>query len=76
MVHYFYFQEQSAADEAASELQVLGCIVEVRRGALGGNWLVRAEFDEMHDKDWTEQFEKLAERWGGEYDGWEKKLGS
>lgn len=74
LVHYFYFPERSVADEAARELQALEFAIEVRRGALGGDWLVRAKSSEARAEDFREQFESLAERLGGEYDGWERQV--
>lgn len=72
--HYFYFPEHTAAHAAAGALESLGYSVEVRHGAFRENWLVRAEHSGTPGGDKTEECEKLAQQYGGEYDGWENSV--
>lgn len=71
LLHYFYFPEQTAANDAAGALESLGYSVEVRHGAFRGNWLVRARRCGTPPGDMTEECGQLAQQYGGEYDGWE-----
>lgn len=77
--YYFYFPERAAAESAAGELRAFGFNVEVDRGAVDHDWLVRAMPLKLqpHDSDdWESRFEDLANRLGGEYDGYEREVGA
>lgn len=74
LAHYLYFPTQEAGEEVARTLRERGFEVESRLGADDVNWLVLAS----HILEAPEalptlrdELEALAERFSGEYDGWE-----
>lgn len=75
MVHYLYFPGQAAARQARDRLEQRGFSTEVRRAALGPDWLVLAKgADEARARE--DELTTLAAEFGGEYDGWESELGA
>jgi hypothetical protein len=78
VLHYLYFPQQRDADLVAHDLRARGFRCEHRLGADGANWLVLARHDLVPTPEQmaaTRQgLEKLAESFGGEYDGWEVEL--
>lgn len=76
VVHYLYCRKQYDAERMGKSVAEEGFSVEVRRGALGDNWLVLAKRTQMLNEaeiaELRSFFEKLARNVsGGEYDGWE-----
>jgi len=75
MSHYLYFAKKAKAEEAGRHLRERGFEVEVRRGADGTSWLALAKQKAPESADQMEglreELESLAEKLGGEYDGWE-----
>jgi hypothetical protein len=75
LLHYLYFPRRADADAAAAELRKGSVEVEQRRGADGTNWLVLARQNALLSDTLLaairDSMEDLAERGGGEYDGWE-----
>jgi hypothetical protein len=70
--HYFYFDDVSAARAVARELEALGFTASVQNAAgEDDTWLVLAEPPAGTVEFSRSAFEQLAERHGGEYDGWE-----
>ena len=78
VTHYLYFETAKVAREVASQLQASGYSTEDRLGADGENWLVLAKQKCVPTDAYVEQtrlfFEEIAERRGGEYDGWEAEV--
>lgn len=70
--HYLYFPERMNAEKAARELRGKGWRAEVKMGADGENWLVLAKQPAPTDdiEDTRDELERLADNFGGEYDGW------
>lgn len=76
VLHYLYCKKQNDAERLGKSVAAEGFSVEVRRGALGDKWLVRAKRTQMLDEATIAElrrfFDKLARGVsGGEYDGWE-----
>jgi len=78
--HYLYLPSEETAQSAASELRGLGYEVEVRRSASAKPndpfpWLALSTegtlIDETAIDERRVQFEGLAAKYGGDYDGWE-----
>ena len=78
--HYLYLPSEEAAEDAAGDLRSLGYEVEVRRSASNKPndpvpWLALATegtlVDERAIEERREQFDSLAQKYGGDYDGWE-----
>lgn len=71
---FFYFPTETAADSACDVLKSRDFSVSVRPGASTSDFLCLAEklliptVDELNRL--TSEFESLAARLGGEYDGW------
>jgi len=78
VLHYLYFPEKRAAEEAAVELRSLGFSAEDRLGADGVNWLVLARQELVPSEEAIatarQQMEEIARRGDGEYDGWEAEV--
>jgi hypothetical protein len=78
VAHYLYFQRKDAAARTAVELRARGFRIEERLGADGVNWLVLARHDAIPTEkaiaSVRKTLEQLAERLGGEYDGWEAEV--
>lgn len=75
MMHYLYFPAHAAACKARDRLQLRGFSTEVRRAAVGADWLVLARgTDEAGAPD--DELTRLAAELGGEYDGWESEFGA
>ena len=72
---YVYFPTEAAARTAERELAPVGVHCEVRPAAKGSTWLVLARITALptaaNVEAESERFQALAERLGGEYDGWE-----
>jgi hypothetical protein len=80
-VHYLYFASPEAATAASHEAEARGFEVEVRDPlpAYPGQWsLVCGQHGVVVDpptvRDHGDLFDALAERHGGEYDGWEASV--
>ena len=78
VLHYVYVPGAAAAAAAADEAFAYGFLANVREPSPGApaQWLVLCErHDAVLDLDFVRDcgdwFEALAERHGGEYDGWE-----
>jgi len=75
VVNYLYLPDEARAQDAGVALRSTGFTVEVRPAAKGPTWLARANKDMIptgaNIQQMREQFEGLASRLGGEYDGWE-----
>lgn len=73
--HYLYFPNKSSAQKCASDLIREGFSVTVDRSAMGKDWLVLARHSiAPHGETMTalrERLTTLAEKYQGEYDGWE-----
>lgn len=73
--HYLYFRTEESARAAGEELRAGEFEVGVDRAARGRTWLALAEHDLLLTEEAIagvrSQLEDLAERLGGEYDGWE-----
>jgi regulator of ribonuclease activity B len=71
--HYLYFPEKANAERAAVKMREKGWTVEVKMGADGENWLALAKQPAPIEEDIggiRDELEELADRLGGEYDGW------
>ena len=72
--HYLYFCSESEGADAAEQLQRMGYTTEEIPEA-DGSWLVRATHEVRPTSDGVsllrQAMERLANRFGGEYDGWE-----
>jgi regulator of RNase E activity RraB len=70
--HYLYFDRHREAKRAASELRQAGYRVDLDRS--GSQWRVLAQHQLLPNEEALEEaiefLEGLAERYGGEYDGW------
>lgn len=80
-IHYFYFEEETSAEAAAEELETMGfdaATCELLETSNGTMWPVKAETISVINEDVIEALRepltKLAERHGGEYDGWEAQI--
>ena len=80
VMHYLYVLSEGAAYLAAAELVAAGWYVDVE-GPVGGedDWLVLAEdlarvVDEPGLRETRLLLQELAERFVGEYDGWEASV--
>jgi hypothetical protein len=75
MRHYLYFPKKPAVRKAEERLGGSGFAVEVRKGAVGRNWLVLATRTPPQTGEEADQvrneMEALASELNGEYDGWE-----
>ena len=75
LVHYLYFPTRERASTAREEIALLGFTVELRPGALGPDWLVKATSQDgtviQDPASQSETLRDIATRAGGEYDGWE-----
>jgi hypothetical protein len=78
MEFYLYFPTEELASKVADEIEADGYKVEVKRAPRGSSWMCyvtrrmvpkRAEIAAM-----GKRFRDLAERYGGEYDGWETEV--
>lgn len=72
---FFYFQSEGSANSAAKELQTSGySVLRVDRPANARSWNVHAQRLMVPEikamQGLTLQFEALARKFGGEYDGW------
>jgi regulator of RNase E activity RraB len=71
---FLYFPTETAAREAAVGVEAEGCDVDVRLGADEKNWLCYAtrRMVPKHDElaRLRARFNELAQKGGGEYDGW------
>jgi len=78
--YYLYFPNEQVAKEVAGILYQYGFVVEDRLGADGVNWLLlaktRAVPTESAIAEMSAFLERIAERNGGEYDGWEAEVQS
>jgi regulator of RNase E activity RraB len=76
--HYLYFPTEDGAAEVASRLKISGFMTEQRLGADGVNWLVLARHEVVVSEELIEatrlMMVVLAEKVGGEYDGWEAEV--
>jgi regulator of RNase E activity RraB len=76
--HYLYLPTREAAASVANELCAQGFETEERLGADGTNWLVLAGHKVVPSEDLIAAnrrlMEALAEKFGGEYDGWEVEI--
>ena len=72
--HYFYFPLKRQADEAAKLITEKGLQATVKKSADGESWLTLATAEPPNKnfdmEETREEFERLADRLGGEYDGW------
>lgn len=70
--HYLYFSNKSDAERAAQRLRGRGWAVEVKTGTDNKHWLTLAKQPAPIDdiEETREQLERLADEFGGEYDGW------
>lgn len=71
MVHFLYFPSRASAAAASEQLIEWGFVTEVRPAALGDDWLLRAEAPASAQIRGSDELRTLAEKFGGEYDGWE-----
>jgi hypothetical protein len=76
--HYLYFPLEQGARQVGNILRERGFLVEERLGADGINWLVLAK-DRMVPTEagigeMRALLEEIAEKNGGEYDGWEAEV--
>jgi hypothetical protein len=75
IVHYVYFQEESDARAAGEVVADAGYDVTVSPADTVSQWLIRAEITRVVDETtvpgYRRWFEQIADRHGGEYDGWE-----
>jgi hypothetical protein len=75
---YFYFPDPAAAQRVADQLRARDFAVIVDRPALGTDWLVLASKEMLTQsgsiEDLRTEFEAMAGKEGGEYDGWEVEL--
>jgi regulator of ribonuclease activity B len=75
IVNYLYVPDETGAHAAGAELQQAGYQVEVRPAATGKQWLTMATIVMVPSTSnialLRDRFESLAERLGGDYDGWE-----
>lgn len=78
VLHYLYFPRQEAAASTAVELRSCGFATEERLGADGIHWLVLARHQIVPSEETIARtrhmMEELAQRRGGEYDGWEAEV--
>src|SRR5262249_44821486 len=71
---FLYFSTEAAAEKAAKDVEAEGCTVKVKPGANNSGWLCFATRRMVPDH--TElvrlrnQFNEIARRLDGEYDGW------
>ena len=73
--HYLYFATEQVGGEVAAELRRQGYAIEERLGGDDINWLVLATHQIIPSVESIasirEAMETLADRFDGEYDGWE-----
>jgi len=76
--HYLYFPSEEAGNDVADILRERGFVVEHRLGADGVNRLVLAKSQmmptEQNIAEARAMLEQIAEKNGGEYDGWEAEV--
>ena len=72
---YLYHDKESGARQICGALNAQGFQVEVREGAVQGEWLCLASLSFVPSiqklSDLKSTFEDLISIYGGEYDGWE-----
>lgn len=70
--HFLYFDNKKKGNSAAAHLRGMGWVVEVKRSADGQQWLVRGYQPQPveHIESVRQELEDLADKLGGEYDGW------
>lgn len=78
VIHYLYFPEKKAAEEAVKQLDELEFSIEMRLGADGENWLALITHKIIPTSksiaDARALLTGITERLGGEYDGWEAEV--
>lgn len=76
--YYLYFRERSTADSAAAEAGSGPLTATVRRAADGSAWLLLVSGtmvpSEAAIREHTVRLVEIAQRYGGEYDGWEAAI--
>lgn len=76
--HYLYFPSETDGKRVASDLRQAGFEVEDELGADEENWLVLVHTTVIPTPEGIsnlrQRFEKLAEEYDGEYDGWEAAI--
>lgn len=76
VIHFLYFQDGGASHRAAEAIEEAGYSTKVvEPDERFREWRVHAEatrvMSETTVDGFRSWFEQVAERWGGEYDGWE-----
>jgi hypothetical protein len=76
VLHFLYFDDETAARAASAEVERAGFEATVAEpDEAVAQWSVRAEatrvVDETNVDAYRAQFERIASEHGGEYDGWE-----
>lgn len=79
VIYYLYFDRRAAAEAAGHEAVEAGFGVDVRSPDGSGPWAVVCErhdyvLDPETVRDNSDFFNAIAERLGGDYDGWEASL--
>jgi hypothetical protein len=73
--HYFYFDEREAADALQRVFEQRHVAATVDVAADGSSWGLYVSIIDSKDPNRLDEiaqgFEELAEKFGGEYDGWE-----
>jgi regulator of RNase E activity RraB len=80
-IHYFYFEDEPNAEAAAKELKKMGfnaATCELLETSNGLKWPVKAEQISVINEDVINALRgpltEIAERHGGDYDGWEAQI--
>ena len=75
--HYLYFPRKRQALRLMRELRNQGLAVDGPEDVDDDTWrvLVRHHAEELDTLELRDRLEELADRYGGEYDGWEIKMG-
>ena len=72
---YLYHQHEPGAKDLCSHLEAEGFLVNVREGAIKGEWLCLASVRFVPSvnklQEYQALFDTLIDEYGGEYDGWE-----
>jgi len=72
---FFYFPTKALAQKAGEEIMREGCAITIRLGATKNSWLCLATKEIVPSPEELERlrksFEAIAEKYNGEYDGWE-----
>jgi Regulator of ribonuclease activity B len=75
VLNYLYLPDEARANAAGQELRSAGYDVTVRPASAGPGWLTLSESELIPDETnigaLRKLFEDLADRYDGEYDGWE-----